>query len=170
MEALLRVQGLRTKGLLQLAFGLEPEDHCLEDAVCDASLLLLRKARRLDASRNLGGYFYVTARHELIRILKRQKDWHKSLWDGAENHLAAGDGKPAEGSPLAARIKHVVDGLSDLERQILGLDVANNFTLKAAEVAVILGTTESTVYSLRHRTKHKLKHLLAMDGNNPEVP
>lgn len=161
LEALLRVHGGRTKGLLQLAFRLAEGDHCLEDAVCDAGLLVLRQASKLDPSRNLGGYFYVTARRELLRQLKKRRRWHKPLWDGAEEHIAAQDGHLHELCPLAAQVRQVIDTLSDTEREILSLDLANNFTLKASEVALILKTTEATVYSLRNRAKGKLQHLVS---------
>lgn len=160
LEALLRVHGGKTKGLLQLAFRLPEGDHCLEDAVCDAGLELLKRARLLDAKRNLGGYFYITARRELLRHIKRQRAWHKPLPDGATDHIAAAYGFAGDSSSLAAQVRQVIDSLSDMERDILTLDVANNFTLKASEVASMLKTTQSTVYSLRNRAKGKLQHLV----------
>lgn len=159
LESLLRVHGGKTKGLLQLAFRLQEGDHCLEDAVCDAGLQLLKRSRKLDPKRNLGGYFYITARRELLRNLRRRRDWHKPLPEGATNHIAAPEGHAGDASPLAARVREVIDRLSDMEREILTLDVASNFGLKAAEVASILNTTKETVYSLRNRTKGKLEHL-----------
>ncbi|MCA8953996.1 MAG: sigma-70 family RNA polymerase sigma factor [Planctomycetes bacterium] len=167
LEALLRVHGGRTKGLLQMAFRLQEGDHCLEDAVCDAGLQLLGRARKLDPKGNLGGYFYVTARRELIRALKRLRQWHKPLWDGAEGQLAADSATAAANDPdelapdtgFTARVQQALARLSDRERDILSLDMANDFQLKATEIATIVGTTESTVYSLRNRIKGKLAHL-----------
>lgn len=170
VEVLLRVHGGRTKALLQIALRLPSDDHCLEDAVCDASLLMLRHAKKLDPNGNLAGYFYVTARRELVRILKRLRRWHRPLWDGAEEQVTAPEAAADAASPLSAQVRQIIDRLSDLEREILTVDLANNFALRATEVAAILGTTEATVFSLRNRSKGKLRRLLPEGAGSPRVP
>ena len=69
LEALLRDHGSRVKGILGVTFRRPEGDHALEDAVCNASLGMWKRARKLDPGGNLGGYFYVAARRELVRIL-----------------------------------------------------------------------------------------------------
>ena len=172
LEALLRDHGSRVKGILGVTFRRPEGDHALEDAVCNASLGMWKRARKLDPGGNLGGYFYVAARRELVRILKLEKQWHPPLWDGAAEQVPAtgggeaGGGEAAGGSAaglFSERVRRVLDALPLAEREILSLDYANGFGLKGQEIAQILGTTYQTVYSLRNRTKGKLERLLPVE-------
>lgn len=169
LEALLRTHGDHVKGCLRLAFRLAPGDHALEDAVHDAAQVLFLRAKRLDPEQNLGGYYYTTARRELARLLRARKD-HRQLWPGAEEQIAAPDRDEKGPCDLAARVAAIVEGLPALEREILVLDLAHNFGLKADEIAQQLHTTAATVYSLRNRTKGRLEGLVRPPDPEPESP
>lgn len=160
LELLLTVHGGRVRAVLGAMLCIA-DDHAVEDAVCDAGLVMFRRAHKLDPQHNLGGYLYVSARRLLRRRLKRTKWWHKPLWDGAEEQVAA----PAEGiappaGRLAERVRKVLECLPTAEREVLGIDLAHDFRIKAKDVARMLGTTQKTVYSTRNRTKGRLQHLL----------
>lgn len=171
LEALLRVYGGRVKGLLGATFHRPDGDHALEDAVCDASRELFRHARKLDPDRNLAGCLYVSARRQLLRWLQRERKWHKPIWDGAEEEIAAATNSlPTDRFALSERVRAAIDRLPVAEREILGLDMAHDFKIEAREVARLLGTTRKTVYSLRNRTKGKLQRLLQPEFRKPGEP
>lgn len=163
LEALLLVHGGVVKGLLGAAFRRAEGDHALEDAVCDACRTLFQRARKLDPDQNLAGYLYVTARRKLLRVLKRERHWHKPLWDGAEEQIAADSTTHGNSDRLSERVRRAIDGLPLSEREILGIDMAYDFQIAAHDVARILGTTRETVFAQRHRTKLKLQQLLSPD-------
>lgn len=169
LEALLRTHGEHVKGCLRVAFGLRSGDHALEDAVHDAAQALFLRAKRLDPRQNLGGYYYRTARRDLVRLLRARRG-HKQLWPGAEEQLAAPDRDEDEPCDLTARIAAMIERLPVLEREILVLDQAHNFTMKAREIARLLKTTEATVYSLRNRTKGRFAGFLEPRDGMPGEP
>lgn len=164
LEALIRAYGGRVKGCLRTAFGLRPGDHLLDDAIHDAGCSLLRYAKRLDPNQNLGGYYYRSARREMLRLMRGSK-WHKSLDSDAVNHIPAPQSSPDETDGVSKGVAAVVDGLPMQEREVLALDVAHGFGISASEIANILGTSVGTVYALRNRTKGRLKKFVQGDPN-----
>ena len=160
LESLLRVHGPRVKGALRSLLGNHPDNDALESAVHDAAMILFKRAKRLDPTRNLSGYMYITTRRELIRARKLTKA-DKQLWEGAEQEVAA---TPTDDEPtrnrVAERVAEILDRLPRREKEILAFDRATDFSANAAEVARLLGTTSATVYSLRNRTKERLAALI----------
>ncbi len=171
LEALLLVHGGRVKGLLGAMFRRPDGDHALEDAVCDASRELFRYARKLDPERNLAGCLYVSARQQLVRWLKRERKWHKSLLDGAEEEIV--DDRidpPTAPNGLSERVRQLIERLPWAEREVLGIDMAHDFDLDATEIARLLGTSRETVYSQRYRTRRRLERLLPPDSRKSGEP
>ena len=158
LEGLLRQYGPTAKAWLRVRFGLPMGDHMLEDAVHDAALILFRRAHRLDASNNLGGFFYTTASRELIRGL-RQQNGGPQLWDKAGLNIPAPEPNPEPGA-FSIALAAYLQSFPEREREILGQDAASGFSMSAAEVAALLGTTAETVYSLRNRAKKRLDEFL----------
>lgn len=162
LEDLLRTFGPRVKACLRILFKLPEGDHVLEDAVHDGALNLFAAAHRLDPLVNLGGYYYTAARHVVARLLK-ERGIYKQFPEGAEQQLLA-PADPVAPSACSDRVTALLESLPITERDILLLDIASSFSLTAKEIAQRLGSTEATVYSLRHRTKARLRGLLD-DGN-----
>ncbi len=171
VEALLRVHGPNVKSRLRVAFGRRASDPMPEDATHDAAMSLFRGADKIDPNGNLGGYFYVAARHEMLRHAGRENTTrHHQLWDGAEEHIAAPNAAGALTNDISTRVRALVDSLPQLECDVLMLDQAHDFDLPAKEAAAILGTTPEAVYSTRNRTKKRFEKLLGLDRGDREGP
>jgi RNA polymerase sigma factor (sigma-70 family) len=155
LEALLRVHAPHVLGVLRRRFDRRVATDTIVDAVHDAAHHMFRHSNGLDAAKNLGGYFYVAARREVLRTLPDA--WHEPFRDGVEHKTPAPSGEPAPPNELSNGIAAVIDKLPERERDVLALDVAHSFQLSSAEIANLLGTTPHTVDALRSRTKKRLE-------------
>ena len=134
----------------------------LEDAVHDAALTLWRKAADLDPDNNLCAYFARCARNELLGRLKDRPRDRGVGGEASDDLLQALPELPRESveTPVSYALRQLLAGLPPLEREVLTVSGASNFSLSGEEVARLLGSTRDTVYSLRNRTKKRLKAFL----------
>lgn len=158
LEALLRHYGPGVKAWLRVACNFRRDEHLLEDAVADAAMTLWRVAANLDPNRNLRAYFFTVARHDLLRAIKDLPPDKTS----AESELNGAVQPPTSSvsTPFTRRLAEFMASLSPLQRGIIGAEAASGFTASAADIADRLETSVETVYSLRNRTKKKIREFL----------
>ncbi len=160
LDALLREHGPFVKAALRQSFQFVNDEHDLESALLDGALIMWKRdvSNRLDPSKGIRAYFYVTCRRELMRAWKN-KPAEQLLDPTVVDATFASQGamERAGGGPS---LEDIMAGLSSLERGILMADMAANFTASSAELAALLETTSASVDSLKYRIRKKLRRWL----------
>ena len=165
ITALLQKYGQRVAGVLRGRFGRSVPDSLLQDALHDAAMSLFLHPRSLANVQNVPGLFYVATRNEALRHVRTEKQQrHLALPDDADALIAADVADDEVPSNLSQRVIDALADLSELERDILNLDIMSDFEMRGREIATILGTTPEVVYATRNRTKTKLQKFV------PEAP
>lgn len=134
-------------------------DADIDSAIHDAARAMMRHAKRLRPDGNLAGYFHVSARRALFRLLHDNQS-HQTLPGDAIAVIADQRWLTSTTSPLADKIASAIASLSPIEREVLMADRAHNFRIDSEAVAKLTGTTVQGVYAARSRIKRKLRPLL----------
>ncbi len=165
VEALLTQFGPLATTQLSKRFGLEEGDHALQDCLSDAALAMNQPevADRLDANRNLGGYFYRTAFYSLNRAVKLRNGQPVPL---ETDHAEIADDANPDRVPTAFELavsNFVREELTPREQELLRAEAEANCEETAEQVARRMpnGSTKEVVYQLRHRIKGKMERFRA---------
>jgi RNA polymerase sigma-70 factor (ECF subfamily) len=133
-----------------------------EDVVQDAFLRTLRALGTYDARRPFPAWFFT-----IVRNVARNAAAARTVRDGRRTDLEAAEARDAPHPPahdaaeraeLLDHLERAMDGLPPMQRACFRLCGAEGFS--AAEVATMLGISESTVRVHTHRARRTLRSAL----------
>ena len=124
-----------------------------EDAVQEALARAWRQRASCQTPAAPTGWVRTIARHEALRIIDRRKN-HSSLDDGEHELVADGGSDVADELTRRLSVRHVLDMLPPLDRELLSLRYEEDMTQPG--IAKKLGLPEGTVKVRLHRIRARL--------------